>query len=159
MRLLFPHMPVITLCDHTSNLVPEWGHLSVVKTRPAMLESHTTLKTRDHEVNVMPQMGVLDAWRNVFAEPEDKLGVGATREQRWIDRILISQSVCSLVKAVFTTPVGRSNHTAVSAKVCSSLPSQPSNTWRFPSYLLHNDMFNAGTQSVFQESEGLLRAV
>ena len=67
------------------------------------------VKAREHEIAVMAQMGVTDAWRQVYEEPMDNLGVGATQDQRRIDRILLSQPLGTLVKAVFTTPVGRSD--------------------------------------------------
>ena len=69
----------------------------------------------------MAQTGVSDAWRIVYKEPEDVVGVGVTREQRRIDGILLSQPLGDLVKAVFMMLAGGSDHMAGIAKVCPSL--------------------------------------
>ena len=48
------------------------------------------VKAREHELAVMAQMGVTDTWSQGYEEPIDKLGVGATQEQRPIDCIVLS---------------------------------------------------------------------
>ena len=117
------------------------------------------VKAREHEIAVMAQMGVTDAWRQVYEEPIDKLGVGATREQRRIDCILLNRPLGTLVKVVFTTPVGRSDHEAVVAKICPTMCSKPSNVWRFPPFLLQSEEFLQGMDEIFQDLQGLPGAV
>ena len=98
---------------------------------------------------MMAQMGVTDAWRQVYEEPIDKLGPGATRKQRRIDCILLSQPLGTLVKAVLATPIGLSDHEAVIAKVCPTMCSKPSNVWRFPQFLLQSEEFLQGMDQIF----------
>ena len=138
---------------------PEWDNLQIFQTGFQVSESQHVVKAREHEITVMAQMGVMDAWRQVYQEPIDKLGVGATREQRRIDRILRSQPLGTLVKALFTSPVGQSDHKAVIAKICPTMCSKPSNLWRFPQFLLQLEEFLQGMDQIFQDPEGLPGAV
>ena len=103
-------------------------------------------------------LGVTDTRRLVYEEPTDSLRVGATRGQSHIDHILLGQPLGDLVKAVFMTPVGWSDHEAVIAKICPTICPKPSNVWRFPPFLLQSGEFFEGQGKHFSGNARVARS-
>jgi hypothetical protein len=98
--------PIIILADFNSILDAVWDDAGSFVRGTPQEESQNIVRARAFERSTMMHLGLEDAWRRLFEDPEEVTGVGATRENRRIDRVLLSTEVVGAVGGMYRVSVG-----------------------------------------------------
>lgn len=132
----------ILLADHNSILNPHLDSTQVSQ------ESITVQMSRDKEINTMIELGLQDAWSDIYrgweaelSKDRDEEPVGFTRGHRRIDRISLSTDVLQYLTGIYTIPVGGSDHKSVIGQL-SRQNKEHKGRWTIPQRFIDNKKFH-----------------
>lgn len=132
----------IMLADHNSITNPylDTGYQSQ--------ESITVQVSRDKEIDTMIELGLQDAWTDMYRGWEEEHDrnkeeepIGYTRGHRRIDRISLSTDTLPYLRGIYTIPVGGSDHKAVICQL-KRQDNEHRSRWTIPHRFIDNKKFH-----------------
>ena len=149
-----PDIPVIVMADHNATMDPFMDDLEAFEGRKGE-ESQNVQSARDKARLACVRMQMLDAWRVIFPDPEERVEMGLTRQNRRIDRITVSATLAPAIGGAYTTPIGGSDHRAVLVRLVPRATKGPPNIWRMGSALLSSEGFEDRFEKAMKAIEDL----